>query len=204
MSSDLGLLNHSRWLPVIPHISQRYQTDIPQITHRYHTDIPKISNRYQTDIKQISHRYPRDITQISNKYPTDITKISHSHSQISRIVWSDNVWRFTSTLLLVEDKGRPSGSLALWGLCRSGYSRSQNLKVYWCWWHFLSSQRNLYKLCYCLIHILGNILLANWTAKWSVRVDSGLVTICTCRGLLKTAKYPSIDYLCSFTVEHTV
>ena len=34
------------------------------------------------------------------------------------------------------------------------------------------------------------------------RVDNGLVAICTCRGLLKTAKYPSIDYLCSFTVEH--
>ena len=33
------------------------------------------------------------------------------------------------------------------------------------------------------------------------RVDIGLVAICTCRGLLKTAKHFRVDYLCSFTVE---
>ena len=33
------------------------------------------------------------------------------------------------------------------------------------------------------------------------RVDNGLVVICTCRDLLKTAKYTKIDNLCSFTVE---
>ena len=36
------------------------------------------------------------------------------------------------------------------------------------------------------------------------RVDNGLVAICTCRGLLKTAKYFRVDYLCSFTVAHPV
>ena len=36
------------------------------------------------------------------------------------------------------------------------------------------------------------------------RVDNGLVAICTCRGLLKTAKHFRVDYLCSFTVAHPV
>ena len=49
-----------------------------------------------------------------------------------------------------------------------------------------------------------SIYVTNWSAKRSIEVDNGLVAICTCRGLLKTAKYFRVDYLCSFTVAHPV
>ena len=60
--------------------------------------------------------------------------------------------------------------------------------------------RDLYINVLLLTHILG-YTTNQLVGQKEYRVDSGLVAICTCRGLLKTAKLPKIDYLCSFTVE---
>ena len=62
---------------------------------------------------------------------------------------------------------------------------------------------DLYINVLLLTHILG-YTTNQLVGQKEYRVDNGLVAICTCRGLLKTAKYFRVDYLCSFTVAHPV
>ena len=58
-------------------------------------------------------------------------------------------------------------------------------------------------MCYKLTHILEYIT-NQLVGQKEYRVDIGLVANCTCRDLIKAAKPPRLDYLCSFTVERPV
>ena len=66
------------------------------------------------------------------------------------------------------------------------------------------SMRSVYK-CVTIWLTFRNIYITNQlVGQKEYRVDNGLVAICTCRCLLKTAKLPRIDYICSFTVDRPV
>ena len=65
-------------------------------------------------------------------------------------------------------------------------------------------ERDLYKNVLQLDSHFRICITNQLVGQKEYRVDNGLVAICTCRGLLKTAKLPKIDYLCSFTVAHPV
>ena len=47
-------------------------------------------------------------------------------------------------------------------------------------------------------------LLTNWSAKWGLKVDSGLVAILHLQRFAKDCQLTPDNYLCAFTVAHPV
>jgi len=64
--------------------------------------------------------------------------------------------------------------------------------------------RDLYKNVLQLHYNFKSSLLTNWSAKWGLKVDSGLVAILHLQRFAKDCQLTPDNYLCAFTVAHPV
>ena len=118
------------------------------------------------------------------------------------ILWQC-VWHFFLDLPLDEDEGEGSRIALLLGphTLVAAVRKSGRVLVVWT---LSSLWRDLYKNVLQLHYNFKSSLLTNWSAKWGLKVDSGLVAILHLQRFAKDCQLTPDNYLCAFTVAHPV